>query len=63
MYQIVKNPNLVSEFKNYLHSAKNASKSGPYNFIKICERLGWIRNYFSNNKNVFTTSFIKFLLN
>lgn len=58
----MKNHKLVAEFKTFLHSAKNDSKKGPYNFIKICERLGWIRNYFIEQKNIFTTSFIKFLL-
>lgn len=53
---------MINEFKNFLHSAKNNSKTGPYNFIRICERLGWIRNYFASQKNIFTTSFIKFLL-
>lgn len=38
------------------------SKEAPYQFIRICERLGWIRSYFSSKKNIFTTSFIKHLL-
>lgn len=35
---------------------------GPYAFIRISQRLGWIRNYFSFHKNIYTTSFIKHLL-
>lgn len=35
---------------------------GPYNFIRICERLGFIKNYFAEKKNVYSNSFIKFLL-
>jgi hypothetical protein len=40
----------------------NNSNEGPYNFIRICERLGFIKNYFAERKNTFTNSFIKFLL-
>lgn len=35
---------------------------GPYNFIRMCERLGFIKNYFAEKKNVYSNSFIKFLL-
>lgn len=62
LYQIVTNPQLRKEFKNFLHSSKSVNKFGPFNFIKITERLGWIRNYFANQKNIFTTSFIKFIM-
>ena len=48
--------------KTILHPKDNPSKDGPYNMIRICERLGWIKNYFVEKKNTFTNSFIKFLL-
>jgi hypothetical protein len=48
--------------KNFLHSLNNANNDGPYNFIRICERLGFIKNYFADKKNIYTNSFIKFLL-
>jgi hypothetical protein len=35
---------------------------GTKNFIRICERLGWIKHYFTEKKNTYTNSFIKFLL-
>jgi hypothetical protein len=41
---------------------KSDNDVGPYNIIRICERLGFIKNYFADKKNVFTNSFIKFLL-
>lgn len=47
---------------NFLHSLNNTSNDGPYNFIRICERLGFIKNYFSDKENTYTYSFIKFLL-
>ena len=49
--------------KTILHPIDNTSNDGPYNFIRICERLGWIKNYFALRKNVYSNSFIKFLLN
>lgn len=49
--------------KTILHPIDNKDNKGPINFIRICERLGCIRNYFAERKNVYTNSFIKFLLN
>lgn len=48
--------------KTILNPIDNNSTDGQYNFIRICERLGWIKNYFAQRKNVYTNSFIKFLL-
>lgn len=48
--------------KIILHPLDNSVNNGPYNFIRICERLGFIKNYFSEKSNVYTSSFIKFLL-
>jgi len=48
--------------KIFLNPLDNTSTDGQYNFIRICERLGWIKNYFADKKNVYTNSFIKFLL-
>ena len=62
LHQLVRKPELLSELKKFLSSKKHASIEGPYNIIRICERLGWIRNYFSANRNIFTNSFLKFLL-
>lgn len=47
---------------NFLHSLNNPNNDGSYNFIRICERLGFIKNYFADKKNVYSNSFIKFLL-
>lgn len=49
--------------KTILHPIDNKDNKGPINFIRICERLGCVRNYFIDRKNVYTNSFIKFLLN
>lgn len=49
--------------KIILNPIDSSSTTGQYNIIRICERLGWIKNYFAEKKNVYTNSFIKFLLN
>lgn len=51
------------EMKSVLHPVDSGDSKGPKNFIRICERLGWIKNYFTEQKNTYTNSFIKFLLN
>ena len=48
--------------QNILHPLDSTDNVGPKNFIRICERLGFIKNYFADKKNVYTNSFIKFLL-
>jgi hypothetical protein len=45
---------IEDEMKTILHPIENTSNDGPYNFIRICERLGWIKNhYFAEKKNVY----------
>lgn len=43
----------------------NISKTDPqfgYNWFKIVERLGWLQKYFTNNKNIYSNSLIKYIL-
>ena len=62
LYELTTRKKIEEEMKTILHPIENVSNDGPYNFIRICERLGWIKNYFADKKNVYTNSFIKFLL-
>jgi hypothetical protein len=62
LYELTTRKAIEEEMNNFLHSLSNAKNTGPYNFIRICERLGWIKNYFADKKNVYSNSFIKFLL-
>jgi len=32
------------------------------NFIKISERIGWLRSFFTSNKNIYSNSMTKFIL-
>ena len=62
LYELTTREKIQGEMKTILHPVEKVSNDGPYNFIRICERLGWIKNHFANKKNTFTNSFIKFLL-
>jgi hypothetical protein len=63
LYELTTSKKIEDEMKTILHPIDNTSNDGPYNFIRICERLGWIKTYFADKKNVYSNSFIKFLLN
>ena len=62
LYELTTRSKIQEEMKTILHPVEATSNDGPYNFIRICERLGWVKNYFAEKKNTFTNSFIKFLL-
>lgn len=62
LYMLATDPKIKDEMQNILHPLDNSDNTGPKNFIRICERLGFIKNYFSDKKNIYTNSFIKYLL-
>jgi hypothetical protein len=62
LYELTTRKTIEEEMNNFLHSLSNTNNDGPYNFIRICERLGYVKNYFADKKNVYSNSFIKFLL-
>lgn len=62
LYMLATDPKINNEMQNILHPLDSTENIGPKNFIRICERLGFIKNYFADKKNVYTNSFIKFLL-
>ena len=63
LYMLATDKKIGTEMKGVLHPLDSGDSKGPKNFIRICERLGWIKNYFTEKKNTYTNSFIKFLLN
>lgn len=50
------------EIVKYLNKNASSDLQTAYNIFKIVERLAWLQVYFTNNKNVYTNSMIKFLL-
>lgn len=59
LYYLLETPKLREELERTLHKSE---KEKPYKFIRICERLSWIRNYFKKNQNIFSNSFIRHIL-
>lgn len=55
---------LSNEILLYLKNTtkNNESLEGPFDLIKVWERLGWIRRYFSSLNNVYTSSLTKEIL-
>jgi len=46
----------------YLNNYAKTDLDSSYNWFKITERLAWLQRYFTNNKNVYSNSMIKFIL-
>jgi hypothetical protein len=53
---------VMSEVAKHLNKNCSTDIEASYNIFKILERLGWLQIYFTNNKNTYTNSLIKFLL-
>ena len=48
--------------KDMLSSFNSADPRDAHNFMKIAERLVWIRLFFTENKNVYSNSMLKFII-
>ncbi len=55
-------PKIKDEIQNILHTLDNSDNTGPKNFIRICEKLSFIKNYFSDKRNIYANS-LTFSLN
>ena len=47
LYKLATDQKIGEEMKGVLHPVDTGETIGPKNFIRICERLGWIKNYFT----------------
>ena len=52
----------MTEIAKYLNKNANSDLQASYNIFKILERLGWLQLYFTEHKNTYSNSMIKFLL-
>lgn len=43
-------------------SALNGNEDHAHKFIRIAERLAWVRCFFTDNKNVYSNSMLKFIM-
>lgn len=53
---------VMSEVAKHLNKNYNTDLQASYNIFKVLERLGWLQIFFTNHKNTYTNSLIKFLL-
>ena len=53
---------VMSEVAKHLNKNYSTDLEACYNIFKILERLGWLQIYFTDHKNTYTNSLIKFLL-
>ena len=53
---------IYDDLVKYLSKPEDKNIETCYGFIKIAERMAWLRRYFTNKKNVTTTAMIKVIL-
>ena len=53
---------IYNELAGYLAKPGDENIETCFGFIKIAERMAWIRRYFTNKKNVTTTALIKVVI-
>lgn len=53
---------VTDEIVKYLKKNANNDLQASYNVFKIAERLAWLQQYFTLNKNVYSNSLIKFIV-
>jgi hypothetical protein len=46
----------------YLNNFAKTDLQASYNWFKIAERLAWLQQFFTNNKNVYSNSLTKYIL-
>lgn len=46
----------------YLNNFARTDLQSSYNWFKIVERLAWLQQFFTTNKNVYSNSLIKYIL-
>lgn len=52
----------MREIIKYLNNFAKTDLQSSYNIFIIVERLGLLQQYFTNNKNVYSNSLIKYVL-
>lgn len=52
----------MAEMVKYLNNFAKTDIQAAYNWFKIVERLAWLQQFFTINKNVYSNSLIKYVL-
>jgi hypothetical protein len=59
---LISKEKVVNEMVNYLNNYAGSDLQASYSWFKITERLAWLQQFFTTNKNVYSNSMIKFIL-
>lgn len=62
IYNIATRDRIMREIIKYLNNFAKDDLQSSYNIFMIVERLGLLQQYFTNNKNVYSNSLIKYVL-
>jgi hypothetical protein len=62
IYNLATRDTIVNEMVKYLNNFARTDLQSSYNWFKIVERLAWLQQFFTNNKNVYSNSLIKYIL-
>jgi hypothetical protein len=61
LLQLVTREKVTGEIVSYLNRFAKEDQQATYNLFKIVERLGCLQNYFTEMRNVYSNSLIKFI--
>ena len=53
---------IFDDLAKYLSQPTEDSIKTSHKFVKIAERIAWLRGYFTKHNNISTTSLIKFIM-
>jgi hypothetical protein len=62
IFNLATRPSVVNEIVKYLNEFASTDLQSSYNWFKIVERLAWLQQFFTNNKNVYSNSLLKYIL-
>lgn len=62
IFNIATRSTIVTEMVKYLNNFAKNDLQSSYNWFKIVERLAWLQQFFTTNKNVYSNSLIKYIL-
>lgn len=62
IFNLATRDTIVNEMVKYLNNFARTDLQASYNWFRIVERLAWLQQFFTLNKNVYSNSLIKYIL-
>lgn len=62
IFNLATRESVVQQIVQYLNEFAVADLQSSYNWFRIAERLAWLQQFFTTNKNVYSNSLIKYIL-